>query len=146
MRYKGTIGGDISHGDPGNDHPALMLALGASFVLRGASGERVVPADGFFLGTYDTLLQPDEIMTADPHPGPGGGHRLLLRETQAQDRRFRDGRGGRAAAHEGGVVEDVRIALTNVGPTPLKATRRRSRAARQEARTTPRSPRRRASR
>ena len=42
VRYRGTIGGDISHGDPGNDHPALMLVLGASFVLRGAAGERVV--------------------------------------------------------------------------------------------------------
>ena len=56
VRYKGTIGGDISHGDPGNDHPALMLVLGASFVLRGAKGERVVPADGFFLGGYATLM------------------------------------------------------------------------------------------
>ena len=48
----GTIGGDISHGDPGNDHPALMLALDASFVLTGPRGERVVKADGFFLGLY----------------------------------------------------------------------------------------------
>src|SRR5271167_1624884 len=63
VRYKGTIGGDISHGDPGNDHPAIMLALGAAFVLRSAAGERVVAADGFFRGTYDTLLKPDEIMT-----------------------------------------------------------------------------------
>ena len=56
VRYKGTIGGDISHGDPGNDHPALMLALGASFVLKGAAGERVVAADGFFLGAT-TLMR-----------------------------------------------------------------------------------------
>ena len=70
MRYKGTIGGDISHGDPGNDHPALMLALGASFVLRSATGERVVPADGFFVGTYATLMKPDEIMTEIRIPVP----------------------------------------------------------------------------
>ena len=76
VRYKGTIGGDISHGDPGNDHPALMLALGASFVLRSAAGERVVPADGFFVGTYDTLMKPDEIMTEIriPVPAPGTGY------------------------------------------------------------------------
>ena len=75
VRYKGTIGGDISHGDPGNDHPALMLALGASFVLRSSAGERTVPADGFFVGTYDTLLKPDEIMTEIriPVPAPGTG-------------------------------------------------------------------------
>ena len=64
VRYKGTIGGDIAHGDPGNDHPALMLAVGASFVLRSKTRERTVPADGFFVGTYDTQMKPDEIM---PH-------------------------------------------------------------------------------
>ena len=63
VRYKGTIGGDISHGDPANDHPAVMLVLGASFVLRGPKGERVLPANGFFLDTYSTQMQPDEIMT-----------------------------------------------------------------------------------
>src|SRR6202142_3432798 len=76
VRYKGTIGGDISHGDPGNDHPALMLALGASFVLRSAKGERVVAADGFFLGGYATLMEPGEIMTEIriPLPAPGTGY------------------------------------------------------------------------
>src|SRR3990172_10858508 len=63
VRYKGTIGGDISHGDPGNDHPTVMLALGASFVLTGPKGERVRSANGFFLHTYSTERQPDEIMT-----------------------------------------------------------------------------------
>ena len=70
VRYKGTIGGDISHGDPGNDHPALMLALDASFVLRGPRGERVVKADGFFLGLYSTQAEPDEILTQIRVPIP----------------------------------------------------------------------------
>src|SRR5215471_17172947 len=73
VRYKGTIGGDIAHGDPGNDHPALMLALGASFVLRSKSGERTVPADGFFVGTYDTQMKPDEILTEIHIPVPAAG-------------------------------------------------------------------------
>ena len=73
VRYKGTIGGDISHGDPANDHPALMLALGASFVLKGSGGERVVPADGFFLGTYSTALKPGEILTEIRIPVPAAG-------------------------------------------------------------------------
>jgi len=55
VRYKGTIGGDICHGDPANDHPALALALDASFVLAGPKGERVVKAEGFFVGVYATL-------------------------------------------------------------------------------------------
>src|ERR1700692_3692686 len=75
VRYKGTIGGDLSHGDPGNDHPALMLVLGAAFVLKGSSGERVGPPDGFFVGSYATLLQPGEIMAEIriPVPAPNTG-------------------------------------------------------------------------
>ncbi len=57
VRYLGTIGGDISHGDPANDHPALMLVLGASFVLESAGGERVAPADGYFLAPITRLLR-----------------------------------------------------------------------------------------
>ena len=64
VRNRGTIGGDIVHGDPGNDHPALMLALDATFKLKGAGGERSANANGFFQGTYMTDLQPDEILTA----------------------------------------------------------------------------------
>ena len=73
VRYKGTVGGDISHGDPGNDHPALMLALYASFVLKGPRTERVVKADGFFLGLYATLLEPGEILTQIRVPIPAAG-------------------------------------------------------------------------
>ena len=101
VRYKGTIGGDISHGDPGNDHPALMLALDASFVLNGPSGERVVKADGFFLGLYATLLEPDEILTQIRMPIPGRRQRLVVPEAQAQDRRLRHRRHRGAAADEG---------------------------------------------
>ena len=78
VRYKGTIGGDISHGDPGNDHPALMLALDASFVLTGPKGERVVKADGFFLGLYSTQLEPRRDPDADPHPDSGRRQRLVV--------------------------------------------------------------------
>jgi hypothetical protein len=101
VRYKGTIGGDISHGDPGNDHPALMIVLGASFVLKGGSGERVVPADGFFLGNYATLLEPSEIMTEIRVPIPAPGTGLGLRQAEAQGRRLRHRRRGGDAAHEG---------------------------------------------
>ena len=85
VRYKGTIGGDISHGDPGNDHPALMLALDASFVLKGPRGERVVKAEGFFLGLYSTLLEPGEILTQIrvpvPPAGSGFSYQKLKRKT-----------------------------------------------------------------
>jgi len=121
VRYKGTIGGDISHGDPGNDHPALMLALGASFVLRGLAGERVVPADGFFLGTYDTLLQPGEIMTEVriPVPAPGTGYCYSKLKRKTGD--FATAAAAVTLRVQGGAVQDVAIALTNVGATALKA-------------------------
>jgi carbon-monoxide dehydrogenase medium subunit len=121
VRYKGTIGGDISHGDPGNDHPALMLALGASFVLRSAAGERVVPADGFFVGTYDTLMRPDEIMTEIriPIPAPGTGYCYAKLKRKIGD--FATAAAAVTLRMNGETVREVAIALTNVAPTPLKA-------------------------
>jgi aerobic carbon-monoxide dehydrogenase medium subunit len=121
VRYKGTIGGDISHGDPGNDHPALMLALGASFVLRSPKGERVVPADGFFVGTYTTLMTADEIMTEIriPVPAPGTGYAYAKLKRKVGD--FATAAAAVTLRMSGDTVNDVAIALTNVGPTPLKA-------------------------
>jgi carbon-monoxide dehydrogenase medium subunit len=121
VRYKGTIGGDIAHGDPGNDHPALMLALGASFVLRGGSGERVVPADGFFRGTYDTGIEPGEIMTEIriPVPAPGTGYCYSKLKRKVGD--FATAAAAVTLSMSGDTVRRVAIALTNVAPTPLKA-------------------------
>jgi len=121
VRYKGTIGGDISHGDPGNDQPALMLALDASFVLKGPKGERVVAADGFFLSLYTTLLQPDEILTQIripmPAAGSGGAYCKLKRKTGD----FATAATAVMLRLQGGVVADARIALTNAASTPLRA-------------------------
>jgi carbon-monoxide dehydrogenase medium subunit len=121
VRYKGTIGGDIAHGDPGNDHPALMIALDAKFVLRGAGGERTVPADGFFLGTYDTQMKPDEIMTAIRIPIPAAGSGYCYSKLKRKTGDFAAAAAAVLLRIKGGAVDDVRIALTNVGPTPLRA-------------------------
>jgi len=121
VRYKGTIGGDISHGDPGNDHPALMLALDASFVLSGAKGERVVKADGYFLGLYSTLLEPGEILTQIrvpvPAPGSGAAYQKLKRKTGD----FATAATAVLMQVKGGKVAKVSIALTNAGATALRA-------------------------
>ena len=121
VRYKGTIGGDIAHGDAGNDHPALMLALGASFVLRGATGERVVAADGFFLGSYSTLMQPDEIMTEIRIPVPAAGTGYAYAKLKRKVGDFATAAAAVTLRMKGGAVQDVAIALTNVGATALKA-------------------------
>jgi carbon-monoxide dehydrogenase medium subunit len=122
VRYKGTVGGDISHGDPGNDHPALMLALDASFVLKGPKGERVVKADGFFLGLYSTLMEPGEILTAIrvPIPAPGTGWAYEKLKRKIGD--FATAAAAVLLKMKGPVVESVSIALTNLGATPLKAS------------------------
>jgi aerobic carbon-monoxide dehydrogenase medium subunit len=122
VRNRGTIGGDIAHGDPGNDHPALAMALDATFVLRGPAGERRVKAVNFFHGTYMTELRADEILTAILvpafEPGTGYAYHKLKRKT---------GDWATAGAAvvlrmRGGVVTEARIGLTNVAPTALRAT------------------------
>jgi len=121
VRYKGTIGGDLSHGDPANDHPALMLALGASFVLRGPSGERVVPSDGFFISNYVTLLQPAEIMTEIriPVPAPNTGYAYCKLKRKIGD--FATAAAAVTLRMNGDRVQELAIALTNVGASVLKA-------------------------
>ena len=121
VRYKGTIGGDISHGDPGNDHPALMLALGASFVLRSGTGERVVPADGFFVGTYSTLMAADEIMTEIRIPLPAAGTGYCYAKLKRKVGDFATAAAAVTLRLSGDTVREVAIALTNVAPTPLRA-------------------------
>ena len=121
VRYKGTIGGDIAHGDPGNDHPALMLALGASFVLRSKTGERIVPADGFFVGTYDTQMKPDEIMTEIRIPVPAAGTGSCYAKLKRKVGDFATAAAAVTLRMKGDTVDAVAIALTNVAPTPLRA-------------------------
>ena len=121
VRYKGTIGGDISHGDPGNDHPALMLALDASFVLNGPGGERVVKADGFFLGLYSTQAGPDEILTQIRIPIPAVGSGWSYQKLKRKVGDFATAATAVLLQMSAGRVAKVSIGLTNVGPTPLKA-------------------------
>lgn len=121
VRYKGTIGGDISHGDPGNDHPALMLALDATFVLTGPRGERQVKADGYFLGLYATQIEPDELLSEIripiPPPGCGWSYQKLKRKTGD----FATAATAVLLKMDAGRVAQVRIALTNAAPTALRA-------------------------
>jgi carbon-monoxide dehydrogenase medium subunit len=121
VRNRGTIGGDIAHGDPGNDHPAVAIALDATLVVEGPGGRRSLQADGFFLGTYLTALAEDEILVEIRVPAfaaqTGWAYEKLKRKT---------GDWATAAAAvvlrlDAGVVSHARIALTNVAPTALRA-------------------------
>src|SRR5258705_4304898 len=74
VRYRGTIGGNVANGDPGNDMPALMMTLGASYRLEGPAGARGNPATEFYQGAYFTALEPGEILTSISISAPSAGH------------------------------------------------------------------------
>src|SRR5215467_956867 len=122
VRNWATVGGNLAHGDPANDHPATMLALGAQVVATGPKGERVIPIEEFFVSLFTTALQPDEIVTEIRIPTPparSGGAYLKL------ERKVGDFATAAVAAQvtldDKGICQKVGIGLTNVGPTPLKA-------------------------
>jgi len=121
VRNCGTIGGDIAHGDPGNDHPAVMLASDAVFVLQGPGGERQVPADGFFHGLYYTELASDELLTEIRIPviskGTGYAYCKLKRKTGD----FATAAAAVQLQLDGNTCKKINIALTNAAPTALRA-------------------------
>jgi len=121
VRSRGTIGGDIAHGDPGNDHPALAIALDATLVLVGPNGTRSVPADGFFLGTYMTQMAEDEILTELHFPALEAGAGCAYEKLKRKTGDWATAGAAVVMRMKGGVVDSVRIALTNVGPTALRA-------------------------
>ena len=115
VRHRGTIGGSVSHGDPAADLPAIMLALDAELVVKGPSGEWTLPADGFFQGYYQCALGEQDVLTEIRIPKLGGSSWSYLKfRRRAQDWAIV----GVAAVQNGG----TRVALTNMGPTPLRAT------------------------
>ena len=124
VRNLATVAGNLAHGDPANDHPATMLALGAQVVATGSGGERIIPIEEFFLSVFSTALQPGEILTEIRIPIPparSGGAYFKL------ERKVGDFATAAVAAQvtlDGkGAVQKVGIGLTNVGPTPIKAKR-----------------------
>jgi aerobic carbon-monoxide dehydrogenase medium subunit len=70
VRNLATVGGNLAHGDPANDHPATMMALGARVVATGPKGARTISIDEFFTGLFTTALAPDEILTEIQIPMP----------------------------------------------------------------------------
>jgi aerobic carbon-monoxide dehydrogenase medium subunit len=121
VRHRGTIGGSISHGDAASDLPTTLLALDATFVVRGPNGERTVAAGDFFKDYLETDLSPDEVLTEIRVPklnGAGWSYKKFNR--RAQDWAVV----GAAAVVErsNGSIGSARIGLTNMGSTPVRAT------------------------
>lgn len=121
VRYKGTIGGNLANGDPGNDMPALMMALDATYLLAGPDGERAVKARGFYHGAYDTALGTAEILAGVSIPLPGAGSGAAYEKLKRKIGDYATAAAAVALTVEGGRVAACAIGLTNVADKPLFA-------------------------
>jgi aerobic carbon-monoxide dehydrogenase medium subunit len=123
VRNLATIGGNLAHADPGNDHPAAMLALRAEVVATGPNGERTIPIDDLFVDSFATSLEPDELLTEirvpATKPRSGGAYSKL-------ERKVGDYAIAATAAHvelgEDGTITTAGIGLTNVSYIPMRAS------------------------
>lgn len=111
VRHRGTIGGSLAHGDPASDLPAVVLALDATLVIRGPSGSREVAASEFFLGLFETALQPGELLTEIRIPKPvAPGWSFQKFTKRAID-----------WAIVGVALQGQQVALVNMASTPMRA-------------------------
>jgi aerobic carbon-monoxide dehydrogenase medium subunit len=124
VRSLATMGGNLAHGDPANDHPAAMLALDAEVAATGPKGSRTIKVEDFFVSFFTTALEPTEILTEIRVPiagGRSGGAYFKL------ERKVGDFATAAAAAQvtldDRGALSKVGIGLTNAGPVPIKAKR-----------------------
>jgi len=122
VRNLATVGGNLAHADPANDHPATMIALGAQIVATGAKGERVIPVEEFFVSLFTTALKQDEILTEIrvPIPAPRSGGAYFKLERKVGD--FATAAVAVQLTLDGaGAVQKIGMGLTNVGAVPIKA-------------------------
>lgn len=122
VRNLATVGGNLAHGDPANDHPATMLALRAQVVATGAKGKRTIPIDDFFVSLFETALARGEILTEIqiPVPEKGSGGAYLKLERKVGDFATA-GVAVQMTVDKSGKCKSVGIGLTNAGAVPLRA-------------------------
>jgi len=122
VRYRGTIGGNVANGDPGNDMPALMMTLGASYRLEGPGGARDIAAAEFYQGAYFTALEPGELLTSVAIPVPATGHGYAYEKLKRKVGDYATAAAAVVLTMAGGKVASCTIGLTNLAETPLLAT------------------------
>lgn len=122
IRAMATIGGAVAHADPNQDIPPALIALDARIKLRSPTGEREVPIDQFFTGYYETIIQPDDMVTelAIAPARAASGYAFLKFLPQTADDYATVGVAATVAI-DGGRVADVRVALGAAGSTPIRA-------------------------
>jgi CO/xanthine dehydrogenase FAD-binding subunit len=122
IRHRGTVVGSVTHADPAAELPSVVLALDATMTLRGASGERRVPARDFFLGPFETAIEPGELAVeiAFPTSAPATGY--AFEEFARRHGDFAIAGAAVTLTLDDGLVAEPRIVLCGVGPVPLRAT------------------------
>ena len=124
VRYMGTIGGNAANGDPGNDMPALLMALGATYVLRSASGERRVAARDYYLGVYETAGRASEILAAIRVPVPPKGHGYAYEKLKRKVGDYATAAAAVVLTVASGKVSNCAIGLTNVARSAASCNER----------------------
>jgi carbon-monoxide dehydrogenase medium subunit len=121
VRYVGTVGGNVANGDPGNDMPAVMICLGATYHVAGKRGERRIAAREFYQGAYFTALEPGELVTAIRIPTPPAGHGAAYEKLKRKVGDYATAAAAVVLTLKQGRVATCSIGLTNVAETPLRA-------------------------
>jgi len=121
VRYVGTIGGNVANGDPGNDMPAVMMCLGATYHVIGQGGERRIAARDFYQGAYFTALETGNVLTAVRIPMPPAGHGHAYEKLKRKIGDYATAAAAVVLTLSGGKVATCSIGLTNVAETPLWA-------------------------
>jgi carbon-monoxide dehydrogenase medium subunit len=121
VRYCGTLGGNLANGDPGNDMPAVMLALGAIYRAQGPRGERDIPARDFYQGVYSTALLDGEILTSIRIPITADRHGWAYEKQKRKVGDYATAAAAVVLTMTGGACASAAIALTNLADTPLFA-------------------------
>ena len=121
VRYLGTLGGNVANGDPGNDMPAVMMCLGATYHVMGKGGERRIAARSFYQGAYFTALESGDVLTAVRIPAPAAGHGYAYEKLKRKIGDYATAAAAVVLTVSGGKVAACSIGLTNVAETPLWA-------------------------
>jgi len=121
IRSRGTVGGSLAHADPAAELPAVALALDAEFVVRGPSGERVVPAAEWFEGYLMTARQPDELLTQVRFPVAGPGTGVSFGEVARRHGDFAIVGLATSLTLSGGAISDARLAFAGLSDVPVRA-------------------------
>jgi carbon-monoxide dehydrogenase medium subunit len=121
VRNCGTLGGNVANGDPGNDMPAVMICLGASYVLSGAGGERQVAAKDFYEGAFATAIGEEEVLTGIRIPLPPAGQGQSYHKLKRKVGDYATAAAAVALTLDGGTCSQAAVALTNLAMTPLHA-------------------------